>query len=169
MYDRLVFYLDGVEVFAMSGQPPTWETKEYHVSGEGNHVCRWVYEKNTNLSEEPDCGWVDYIVFSPGAELSYDPSVPMVYSTEITTTTHSSQTYADMGWEAIAGATGYEVWMNTQPNTWGAVKVATVSGTRYSYGPLIPNQMYYFWIKTVIGNRTSGFSFSPMSVGSWSY
>lgn len=62
-WDFLRFYIDYAMVGEWSGELD-WEMVSFPVS-QGLHTFRWVYEKDTYLSNGDDCAWVDYIVFPP--------------------------------------------------------------------------------------------------------
>lgn len=59
-YDFLEFYIDGVRQDRWSGEVD-WTQATFSVST-GNHVFKWVYDKDGSVSNGSDCGWVDYIV-----------------------------------------------------------------------------------------------------------
>lgn len=62
-WDFLRFYIDYTMAGEWSGELD-WEMVSFPVT-QGLHTFRWVYEKDTYLSNGEDCAWVDYIVFPP--------------------------------------------------------------------------------------------------------
>lgn len=61
-YDKLRFYIDGVEKFNWSGNLDWASTSLYPVSA-GSHVYRWEYTKDSSGSIGSDAAWIDDIVF----------------------------------------------------------------------------------------------------------
>jgi uncharacterized repeat protein (TIGR02543 family) len=59
-YDKLKFYIDGIEQDAISGEK-SWVQKTYTL-GSGSHILKWVYSKDGSVSDGSDCGWVDQLV-----------------------------------------------------------------------------------------------------------
>ncbi len=62
-YDYLKFYIDNSLKGKWSGEK-NWEMVSYSV-GAGTHIFRWIYEKDTYVSDGEDCAWVDFITFPP--------------------------------------------------------------------------------------------------------
>jgi len=63
-FDMLRFLLDGVQRAATSGSTG-WQQVTVPVTGAGDHVAQWRYEKDVSLSYGSDCGWVDDVVWTP--------------------------------------------------------------------------------------------------------
>lgn len=63
-------------------------------------------------------------------------------------------------WRSGAGASAYEVWRNTANDSGSATKVADVTGNTYSDTAVVEGTTYYYWIKSVNVQGTSGFSAS---------
>jgi len=64
-YDYLTFYIDNIMQGEWSGEVG-WGESSYNVSS-GPHTFKWKYNKDGNVSNGSDCGWVDYIVLPSGA------------------------------------------------------------------------------------------------------
>ncbi|MFH1856826.1 MAG: FKBP-type peptidyl-prolyl cis-trans isomerase, partial [Candidatus Omnitrophota bacterium] len=62
-YDYLKFYIDDVEQDKISGEAADWAYKTYYLS-QGEHALKWTYEKDSNVSNGSDGGWVDDIKVS---------------------------------------------------------------------------------------------------------
>ena len=62
-YDKLHFYIDGVEKGVWSGDLD-WEQFEYPVTA-GEHIFKWTYTKDGSQSNGDDCAWIDYIILPP--------------------------------------------------------------------------------------------------------
>ena len=63
--DHVAFYVDGVSQCWMGGLTD-WSNVVVSVSGEGAHVLKWVYQKDTNEKvENEDCAWLDEVVWTP--------------------------------------------------------------------------------------------------------
>jgi len=60
-YDFLYFYLNGKEMFKMSGETD-WLPKEA-VLREGYNLLEWIYRKDVSKTGYEDCAWLDYISF----------------------------------------------------------------------------------------------------------
>jgi hypothetical protein len=75
-YDFLVFYIDDQKIAEWSGEQG-W-TKMTYALDAGNHVLKWVYEKDSMISSGEDCAWLDNITF-PALALGVD--VKPVFST----------------------------------------------------------------------------------------
>ncbi|MFH1857241.1 MAG: FKBP-type peptidyl-prolyl cis-trans isomerase, partial [Candidatus Omnitrophota bacterium] len=58
-YDYLKFYIDDVEQVKISGEVD-WESRSYDLSA-GEHILKWMYEKDGSDSEGSDAGWIDDI------------------------------------------------------------------------------------------------------------
>ena len=71
LYDYLSFEIDGVRQDAICGETD-WQTKSYEVLGDGEHVFRWIYQKDEEGSAGEDCGWVKHVVVAPRVTFSFD-------------------------------------------------------------------------------------------------
>lgn len=66
IYDYLEFYIDDTALDLIIGGSSDWE--QYSVTlPPGEHQLKWVYQKDGAQSSGQDCGWIDRIVFPPGA------------------------------------------------------------------------------------------------------
>ncbi len=61
-YDYLNFYIDGVRQNRISGTR-SWAQKSYTVDS-GSHTLKWTYSKDSSVSSNDDCGWVDRLVLN---------------------------------------------------------------------------------------------------------
>jgi len=61
-YDKLKFYINGVEQDNISGEIG-WAYKSYELPA-GTNTVKWVYEKDSVISRGLDCGWVDSVAVS---------------------------------------------------------------------------------------------------------
>ena len=62
-YDKLYFYIDGVEKGNWSGEV-AWSKESYTLTP-GQHELKWAYSKDGSVSNGEDCAWIDYISFPP--------------------------------------------------------------------------------------------------------
>ena len=62
-YDKLYFYIDGVEKDNWSGEI-NWSEEHYALTT-GQHELKWTYNKDAYMTSGSDCAWIDYIVFPP--------------------------------------------------------------------------------------------------------
>jgi len=60
--DYLIFYIDGVEQFHLSGEMSRWEGYSSAL-GAGTYVLRWVYIKDGSGSAGSDAAWLDKVLF----------------------------------------------------------------------------------------------------------
>jgi hypothetical protein len=60
-FDFLKFYIDGNVIDQWAGLVD-WAKVSYQVSP-GVHTFKWAFEKDAQISQGFDCGWIDYIVF----------------------------------------------------------------------------------------------------------
>ncbi len=66
IYDYLEFYINDQSQELIIGGDTDWD--EYSVTlPVGEHMLRWVYEKDDDQSYGDDCAWIDRIQFPPGA------------------------------------------------------------------------------------------------------
>lgn len=61
-YDYLRFYVDGIQIYAISGEQ-AWTMQNYFISS-GIHTLKWAYTKDGTLSSGLDTGWVDQVKFT---------------------------------------------------------------------------------------------------------
>lgn len=65
IYDYLSFYIDDEQLVFVGGESD-WTEYSYLVNP-GQHIFKWVYEKdNAGLSGD-DCAWIDNVIFPPGS------------------------------------------------------------------------------------------------------
>jgi len=62
--DYLSFYIDGRYQTSHSGG---WQQKSYNIVGLGSHTLKWKYYKDASGSSGSDCGWVDYVQWTPAS------------------------------------------------------------------------------------------------------
>ena len=70
-YDFLEFVIDGERQDFICGETD-WQAKSYVISGNGEHVLRWIYQKDEEGADGEDCAWVRCIVVVPLVMLSFD-------------------------------------------------------------------------------------------------
>jgi len=58
-YDELRFYIDG-SIKSKIGGTKDWTTESFSLSS-GTHNIKWEYKKDTTISQNADCGWLDNI------------------------------------------------------------------------------------------------------------
>jgi hypothetical protein len=63
-FDKLTFYIDGLEQGKWSGQED-WAELTFSVR-EGTRTFKWAYSKDSSVSEGEDAAWIDDIVFPIG-------------------------------------------------------------------------------------------------------
>jgi len=76
----------------------------------------------------------------------------------------TSTSSAHVTWNAVNGATSYEVWRNTSANILSATEIArSVTSTSYSDSSAAAGVDYYYWIVASNAAQTSGFSPSAVT------
>jgi hypothetical protein len=60
-YDFFKFIINDQTLLNLSGEH-NWTRAEFPVP-EGDHILKWVYEKDYSVSNGSDCAWLDYIIF----------------------------------------------------------------------------------------------------------
>ena len=65
MCDYLKFEVDGSELF--TSYDANWSNVVVAVSGNGEHILKWTYLKNSSKSTGYDCAWLDEVVWTPSA------------------------------------------------------------------------------------------------------
>ena len=116
-YDYLGFYIDGVEQDNISGST-SWAQKTYSINS-GTHILKWKYTKDSSVSSEEDCGWVDRVEY--GAEGNPDIWVDPV-SFEVTLLRNTSEDYTlkignDGNATITYNITDNSPWLDENPKT----------------------------------------------------
>ena len=81
LYDYAKVTLDGVSVF--SAGKTDWTNHTVVVTGAGQHVVRWTYQKNGSIDADDDCAWLDEVTWTP-VELP-DPIPAIASDNEVAT------------------------------------------------------------------------------------
>jgi subtilisin family serine protease/fibronectin type 3 domain-containing protein len=76
----------------------------------------------------------------------------------VAATDGTSCTQISVSWDAVAGATSYQIWRSTSNDSGTATQIATDSNSPYGDGTPIAGTTYYYWVKAVGACGTSGFS-----------
>ncbi len=76
-FDTLVFRVDSVNVFELSGDIP-W-TKRESVLKPGVHYLEWVYKKDVSLTGGLDAAWIDQVSFPDISFLEADLKIDTVF------------------------------------------------------------------------------------------
>ncbi|HHE38345.1 MAG TPA: T9SS type A sorting domain-containing protein [Candidatus Cloacimonetes bacterium] len=75
-HDKLYFYIDGEEMAYIAGIFP-WNEESFPLEP-GDHVFTWKYEKNEEISNHSDTGWIDNITFPPTTTSENDLAVKSI-------------------------------------------------------------------------------------------
>jgi hypothetical protein len=101
----------------------------------------WVKARNNDKGESDFSTVVEGV---PGA-----PAAPTV---------EAGDSQLEVSWSAVSGATGYEVWYDTDSNPDEATKwTGTISNTSTTITGLTNDTIYYVWIKATNGTVTTPF------------
>ncbi len=103
-YDFLKFFVDGTELFRISGAT-SWDRISHTINSWGSHTLRWIYTKDFSVSRDSDCGWidnlmihdVDYAVENPGLQWSSGGDADWLISSSTYYTGSSSLQSGDIG------------------------------------------------------------------------
>ncbi len=63
-YDQLRFLDNGSIIYSISGEQ-NWTPVTYTITTPGSHTLSWEYIKDSIISNGSDCGWVDWVYWSP--------------------------------------------------------------------------------------------------------
>ncbi|MCD4827906.1 MAG: C10 family peptidase, partial [Candidatus Cloacimonetes bacterium] len=141
-FDRLEFWIDGVEVGRWGGERE-WEQMTFDVTA-GIHEFRWIYRKDGSLVAGQDCAWVDAIDF-PGGATPLNP--PQNFTATIV-----NDDSVFMTWEMplVRNLLGYRIFRND-------VEITTIlnPNTLQFIDPDLPNGSYSYYARAVY---TSGVS-----------
>ena len=74
-YDKLYFFIDGIEQDEWSGEV-SWGEDRYTLMP-GQHELAWIYEKDVYVASGSDCAWIDYIVFPPAETITITQEIIM--------------------------------------------------------------------------------------------
>jgi len=75
-HDKLFFYIDGEEMAYIAGIFP-WNEESFPIEP-GEHEFTWKYEKNEDISNNSDTGWIDNIIFPPTTTSENDLAVKSI-------------------------------------------------------------------------------------------
>ena len=101
-------------------------------------------------------GWGFVNAFNAITQICAIPSVP----TGVSATDGIYNDKIAISWDAVPGATGYEIWRNTNSDPGSASKIADDDSSPYDDYNNIPDDIYYYWVKSVNDCGTSDFSSS---------
>lgn len=138
-YDYLRFFIDGAQQGQWSGAG-SWTQQSYAVSP-GTRTFLWRYIKDSSVSNNSDCAWIDHIIFPPTG-VYYAP--PQNLSA---TTANQSVT---LNWSAPGSGTptGYKIFRNGNLLT-------TVTGLSYTDQGLSNGTTYSYYLKAVYSDGES--------------
>ena len=66
--------------------------------------------------------------------------------------------HVQITWDAVTGATTYQIYRNTDDEVTTASKLIAVAGTSYSDTTAVAGQVYYYWIRARNGSGTGPYS-----------
>jgi len=124
-YDKLYFYIDGVEKSSWSGEVD-WSMESFPVTV-GSHIFKWTYKKDGSTNSGSDCAWLDYVTFPPTQQPNHAPTfttTPISSILEGETYTYNI-TATDADGNPLTISAVKPDWLIFTPNTNGT---ATLSG-----------------------------------------
>jgi fibronectin type 3 domain-containing protein len=125
---------------------PTTTTYDDTRATPGTTYYYWVKAKNSQGTSG----------FS-SADTGYRPLAP-AYPTGVIATDGTCTGAVRVTWNAVSGASAYEVWRGTDSSTAGAEMRGGTTATTYDDTSAHPGTTYYYWIKARNAAGTSGFS-----------
>lgn len=113
---------------------------------EGDSFYFWVKAKKSDVTSD----------FSKSVYCSV-PTSTINPPTGVTATS-TSESIITVSWNAVSGATKYDVYYSTSPYSSSALHVGDTESLSMGIKNASANTTYYFWVKATDGNKTSGFS-----------
>jgi len=127
-YDKLHFYMDGMEKGVWSGTIDWTEfTQAVTV---GNHTFKWEYTKDSSVSSGDDCTWVDDIKFPPVNVITF-----VAPASDLTFELNEDEGVVTLNWTASPEAVNYVV--KRDGETIGTVTETTLEDTLEDYGTYV--------------------------------
>lgn len=132
---------------AKKGENKYTDTEAYLINiEEGDSFYFWVKAKKSDVTSD----------FSKAAYCSV-PTSTINPPTGVTATATSSSTIT-VSWNAVSGATKYDVYYSTSPYSSSALHVGETDSLSMGITGASSNTTYYFWVKASNGSKTSDFS-----------
>lgn len=113
---------------------------------EGDSFYFWVKAKKSDVTSD----------FSKSVYCSV-PTSTINPPTGVTATSTSESTIT-VSWNAVSGATKYDVYWSTSPYSSSALHIGDTESLSMGIKNASANTTYYFWVKATDGNKTSDFS-----------
>lgn len=113
---------------------------------EGDSFYFWVKAKKSDVTSD----------FSKSVYCSV-PTSTINPPTGVTATS-TSESIITVSWNAVSGATKYDVYYSTSPYSSSAVHIGDTESLSMGIKNASANTTYYFWVKATDGNKTSDFS-----------
>ena len=134
-FDKLIFYIDGVEQDSWSGEID-WSFERFPVSA-GYRTFTWSYEKNVSGSSGNDSVWLDCINFPAFEQTHFDP--PQNLQIEIV------ENDVVLSWNEVSGATLYKIYYSedTDPNSFTLLETTPDNSYTDVGGALNEKRFYY--------------------------
>ena len=132
---------------AKKGENKYTDTEAYLINvEEGDAFYFWVKAKKSDVTSD----------FSKSAYCSV-PASTINPPTGVTATATSSSTIT-VTWNAVSGATKYDVYYSTSPYSSSALHVGDTDSLSMGITGASSDTTYYFWVKASNGSKTSDFS-----------
>lgn len=138
-YDRLSFSVDDQIVDEISGHGAGWHNVTYTL-GTGTHTVLWRYHKDSTRFGGYDCAWLKNVTWTPTLQ------APVISSSTALTNGDIQLT-----WNAVAGATRYDLYRSTT-STRPATAYQTNVTSPYVDSNTEGGVTYYYWIAAVNGS-----------------
>ena len=117
LWDKLTFYMDGVEKGAWGGTGMTDFAQFVQPVTAGVHTFKWSYTKDYSVDNGEDCAWIDDIKFPPTNVITFiEPATNLMATVE--------GQNVNLSWTASSAAVSYVVKRDGET-------IATVTETEY--------------------------------------
>ena len=128
------------------GENAEWPGLMMKKTGDGDSFYFWVKAKKSDVTSD----------FSKSVYCSV-PTSTINPPTGVTVTSTSESTIT-VSWNAVSGATKYDVYYSTSPYSSSALHIGDTESLSMGIKNVSANTTYYFWVKATDGNKTSDFS-----------
>ena len=163
--DGASFSIDGTYKNGIGGYMDYWETAEYAVEGNGEHVFRWVFRRDSFGSDMPgyeNCVWLQNILIGSSYNVTFDPNYEGGVANVV-------NLFGTLGELPVLEPHGYYVFAGWFTQREGGVQVTsetpvTAAVTYYAHWTLAPYEFTGAWTAS-----SPGIWRSPADPGSYTY
>ncbi len=163
--DGASFSIDGTYKDNIGGQMDYWNTGEYAVEGNGEHVFRWVFSRDSfgsDMAGYENCMWLKNILIGSSYNVTFDPNYAGAEADVV-------NLFGTLGELPVLEPHGYYVFAGWFTQREGGVQVTsetpvTAAVTYYAHWTLAPYEFTGAWTSPSPGTWRS-----PADPGSYTY